>query len=242
LKNFGILFLILFSSSIFAFEDPTKGKPFVPWLWEDQFYPTIKKAGEPSSLIVFGVGAGATAYSFSEDDDAQEWSSHVITEEQAQTGSILGGGMPGVGIAVIQLFVDQQNGLQHGRAIALTAATHISIAATVRRERPNKSPTKLSFPSGHASSIFATATSLAYSYGPIVGTLAYTAAVWNGISRIREEAHFASDVVAGAVIGIFWGRASALVKEDQEKSGELTYQIVPVPIEGGGEIVWLMDF
>ncbi len=230
----------LFPVAATAFDDPTQGKPFVPWLWEDQFYPTIKEGGSRSSLYVLTGGVAVSAYSFSQDDYGQDFARHAITKDQAEVGSKLGSGLPGVSVAVIQLFLDQQNGLAHGRALSLTALTHISIAATVQRERPNKSPTKLSFPSGHASSIFATATSLAYAYGPIVGTVAYTAATWNAISRVREEAHYVSDVVAGAAIGFYWGRASALAgrKQIEEESS----QLMPVPIEGGAQLVWLKDF
>ena len=107
----------LFSPCLsFAFEDPTQGKAFLPWLWEDQLRPTIEVAAEPSNLYLLAGGTALTAASFAydEDDKAPRFSRHAITEDQAQVGSILGGGLPGIGVAVVQLFVDQDNGLLHG--------------------------------------------------------------------------------------------------------------------------------
>ncbi|MEN0057208.1 MAG: phosphatase PAP2 family protein, partial [Bdellovibrio sp.] len=87
--------------------------------------------------------------------------------------------------------------------------TEWSRALLAQRERPSGRD-HLSFPSGHGSSAFATATSLAYSYGYKVGIPAYALAGFVAASRVNENIHWLSDVVAGAALGIFWGRASAL--------------------------------
>ncbi|RYZ64281.1 MAG: hypothetical protein EOP05_22290 [Proteobacteria bacterium] len=80
----------------------------------------------------------------------------------ASYGAVLASGMPAITVAVAQLVFDQQNGLMHGRAIALTSLTHITTAFIANRERPNKT-NRLSFPSGHSANAFTTAASLAYS-------------------------------------------------------------------------------
>lgn len=238
-KGVILISVFLLSFQAHGFEDPTGGKPFVPWLWQDQLKPTLKSAVEESNLYVLAGGAALTGVSFEYDDSAHEVATELITKEQAQIGSIIGGGPPLIGLALIQLVVDQEAGLAHGRAILFTAASHISIAALTQRERPNGSPTRLSFPSGHASHVFASATSLAYSYGPWVGTLAYGVAVWNGLSRIREEAHWLSDVVAGATLGIFWGRASAKASEEKEVS---LLSFYPMSLPGGAGFGFHMKF
>lgn len=59
-----------------------------------------------------------------------------------------------------------------------------------------------SFPSGHATHAFAIAGGIAAeSDRPAVAAIAYGAAGLVGLSRIYDRAHWASDVIAGAVIG-----------------------------------------
>ncbi len=64
------------------------------------------------------------------------------------------------------------------------------------------------FPSGHSATVFAAATTLADAYQkPWVAYTAYGTATAVAISRITESTHWASDVFAGAVIGIFSTKA-----------------------------------
>jgi membrane-associated phospholipid phosphatase len=66
-----------------------------------------------------------------------------------------------------------------------------------------------SFPSGHATQAFAIASVIAADYPEEwwVQVVAYGAAGVVGLARIEQNAHFASDVVAGAIIGTVVGRA-----------------------------------
>lgn len=68
----------------------------------------------------------------------------------------------------------------------------------------------LSFPSAHASNIFTTATVVATMYHDKkwVAPLAYSIASVVGISRIHDNAHWASDVMTGAAIGFLSAKAS----------------------------------
>lgn len=72
----------------------------------------------------------------------------------------------------------------------------------------NGKKTNSSFPSGHTTVAFAAATVYALEYGnkPWVPVLAYTAASLTGLSRITENKHWISDVVAGAALGYLTGR------------------------------------
>ncbi len=65
-----------------------------------------------------------------------------------------------------------------------------------------------SFPSGHTTVAFAAATVFAMEYRStrIVPIIAYSAATLIGLSRIGENAHWASDVLAGAALGFLCGR------------------------------------
>jgi membrane-associated phospholipid phosphatase len=64
------------------------------------------------------------------------------------------------------------------------------------------------FPSGHTTVAFAAATVYAMEYRdkPLIPILSYSAATLIGISRMTENQHWASDVVAGALLGYLCGR------------------------------------
>ena len=74
-----------------------------------------------------------------------------------------------------------------------------------KRTRPDGSD-NLSFPSGHASTAFAWATVAQSHYGWKVGVPSYLAASAIGFSRISNNKHHLSDVLAGATIGYITGR------------------------------------
>lgn len=190
---------------------PPKGRSLTDWLWKDQIKATLEKADDEGNLWVLVGTAAATALAHEEDADFRDryGDNKGMSQEQCEYGAILGSGGPGIALALGQIYFDTDNGLQHARALGFTSLSHITIALAVQRERPNGK--NLSFPSGHTSSAFATATSLAYSYGPWVGIPALAVATYIGLSRPANNAHWLSDVVAGAGLGIFWARASSMV-------------------------------
>jgi len=65
-----------------------------------------------------------------------------------------------------------------------------------------------SFPSGHTTAAFSAATVFAIEYKnkPYIPIIAYSAATLVGLSRITENKHWATDVVAGAALGYLNGR------------------------------------
>ena len=89
-------------------------------------------------------------------------------------------------------------------SVALMAGAVNGIKYSVGRLRPDGSRYN-SFPSGHTSTAFMTATMLHQEYGwrsPWFSIGGYTAAAITGVSRICNNRHWLSDVVAGAGIGI----------------------------------------
>lgn len=89
-------------------------------------------------------------------------------------------------------------------SVALMAGTVKGLKHTVHRLRPDGSDSD-SFPSGHTATAFMTATMLHKEYGwrsPWFSIGGYTAAAVAGASRIMNNRHWMSDVVAGAAIGI----------------------------------------
>jgi membrane-associated phospholipid phosphatase len=79
------------------------------------------------------------------------------------------------------------------------------IKVAVGRVRPNQEDDK-SFPSGHSSNAFALATVAERHYGWKIGVPAYLLAGLVGASRLEQDKHYLSDVVAGATLGYIVGR------------------------------------
>ena len=114
-------------------------------------------------------------------------------------------------------------------AQSMTAAIKMSVGRT----RPDG--TQYSFPSGHASVSFATATVLQRNLGWKVGIPAYGFATYVAASRIQDKRHFLSDVAFGAAIGIVAGRSVTVGKGDGK------FSVAPSAAPGGGGIsfTWL---
>jgi membrane-associated phospholipid phosphatase len=80
-----------------------------------------------------------------------------------------------------------------------------ALKVSINRERPDGSDED-SFPSGHTSNAFMLASVTSAHYGMRVGIPAYVAASAVGVSRLRSDVHWFSDVVAGATLGYIVGR------------------------------------
>lgn len=65
-------------------------------------------------------------------------------------------------------------------------------------------PNKFSFPSGHAAFYFALST-IIYFYNKKAGLFFYLASFLISISRVFSGVHWPSDILAGAIVGIFSG-------------------------------------
>lgn len=107
-------------------------------------------------------------------------------------------------------------------AQTLTGAVKMS----VRRGRPDG--TEFSFPSGHTSVTFASATVLQRHLGWKAGIPAYAAASYVAASRIHDRRHFFSDVAFGAAVGIVSGWSVTVGQ------GQKSVTMTPVASPGGG--------
>lgn len=136
-----------------------------------------------------------------------------ISRDGTKFGAVWGSGLPGAGIALVQWGVDREAGIAHGEAMAFASLSHISLVLLARRERPGSATEWNSFPSGHSTSAFATATALSYSYGPLAAATLYPLAAFTAMARVSDDRHWFSDVVAAAFIGIYWGRATSFHHE-----------------------------
>ena len=98
-------------------------------------------------------------------------------------------------------------------AYAMTAVFVNSMKYSVRQLRPDNSAHN-SFPSGHTATVFTGVEILYQEYKhsqPWVGITGYVVATGVGLLRIYNNRHWASDVVAGAGIGILSAKLSYLL-------------------------------
>jgi len=91
-----------------------------------------------------------------------------------------------------------------------------------------------SFPSGHTTQAFAIASVVAMrSSGWLVPTLAYTAATVVAFDRVNDRVHFASDAVAGAIVGTVTGRFLVARHRRQASDQPVRVEIEVAPIRNG---------
>lgn len=100
----------------------------------------------------------------------------------------------------------QETGAMGFEALSLAGIETEVLKYSARRRRPDGADLA-SFPSGHTSESFAVASVLGSQYGWRAGVPAYLAAAFVGYTRIQNDKHWLSDVVAGAGLGILSGRA-----------------------------------
>ena len=105
----------------------------------------------------------------------------------------------------------KQNGLVIGASFLVTTLVATTLKHTINRARPFETYPDIqkltsggssSFPSGHTSDAFSTATSLSLAFPKwYVIAPSFTYATLAGYSRIHLGVHYPSDVLAGAIVG-----------------------------------------
>lgn len=176
----------------------------------------------PALIIVGGAIAGGSIYSFDE-----------RIQSNFSGGPKLGGfnsaakyiGAPYV-LGPSSLLIFGSGVLFKSERVAflgenLTEAFLMNLAVTgilkvsFGRQRPNGG--NLSFPSWHASGMFATATVLEVLEGPLWGIPAYLLAGMVSYSRLDSNSHFLSDVVFGAALGTAIGLGTSWYHKKKNK-------------------------
>lgn len=121
---------------------------------------------------------------------------------------------------------------QDGLAASIVASGIVTPALkfTIGRSRPRQNAGRydfhpfsgsVSFPSGHTTQAFAVASVISAHYDNLlVDTAAYGVAAAVGLARVYHDAHYTSDVVAGAIIGTLVGHS--IVEHNQKlREGKL---------------------
>jgi membrane-associated phospholipid phosphatase len=202
----------------------------------------VKNLPSRDNAWIAGIGAGLALASHQGDNRvARNAAKENTFEDVFDGGARIGSGMAQIGAAFGAYAIGRFSGNDKLAAVGrdLVRAQVFNTVLTqgikfaAQRERPDGSD-KYSFPSGHASTAFATATVLQRYYGLKVGLPAYAMATYVATSRLTENKHYLSDVAFGAAIGVIAGRTSTL------HLGGSAFAITPIVGPNGGAGIGLV--
>jgi membrane-associated phospholipid phosphatase len=179
---------------------------------------------ESAAILATGLTAALGVHPA---DDAVRRAGDRTTDAPFRAGAIIGGAPVQLGVPVAAYVIGRLGGHPCAarlgadliEAQALAAGMTVAIKQATRRSRPEGSG--FSFPSGHASAAFASATVLQRHFGWKVGVPAYAVAGYVAASRVEMSRHFLSDVAFGAAVGIVAGRTVTIGR---------THRLAVVPI------------
>ncbi len=181
---------------------------------------------EETALLI-GAAVGGALSARPADDNLQTWAAEQGPSGYTRIGRTVGDGWIQGGAALATYGVGLVSGhrtVTHVgsdliRAQALNAVITRGMKFAAGRRRPSGG--RESLPSGHASASFASAAVLDSHFGPKVGIPAYAVAGFIGWTRVRDNAHWLTDVIVGGAIGAVVGRTVARGHRNQ------TWAIVP---------------
>lgn len=232
-------YFILFLSSV-CFADSQQ-----PSFAELHVYPFFEKATDQTSQFILAGGALSVAVVNPQDDHIRaDWKNyHYMSKDSAKAGDLIGSGAVGaLSLGAQYLWdADRDNWISHARALAWSTVFSSVMKYSFGRPRPGNSDDHHSFPSGHTTTAFTTATSLSYAYGWKMAVVAYPIATFVGLSRLSDDVHWGSDVVAGAFLGYWAARASFYSTKEVEENAQRN---VFLPVIGPDElgVRWVYEF
>jgi membrane-associated phospholipid phosphatase len=192
----------------------------------------------PSLMILAAGGLGAFAVTPKDNDVTRSFARADSLEDALDPGEIIGSGYVQFAAAAGTWIAGRATG--HPRVAAtgidlleaqlLNGAMTQGLKYAVARERPDGG--RYSFPSGHTSAMFATATVIQHRFGWKAGVAAYAAGVYVGAGRLSDRQHHLSDVIFGAALGTVAGRAISI---SHGRRARVTATVMP--IHGGAVVV-----
>jgi membrane-associated phospholipid phosphatase len=195
----------------------------------------IVRMPDKGSLAILGAGAGAALAAHTADASV----TGAVRDEPGlrpvfKPGATIGGMPFEVGAAAALMAIGHSSkhsclaslGSELLQAQFVGAAWTVAVKQMVRRDRPEG--TGYSFPSGHATTAFASATVLQRRFGWKAGIPAYGIASYVAASRVDMQRHYLSDVIFGAAVGIVAGRTVTV--------GTHRFEVGPIATTSGAGI------
>lgn len=200
------------------------------------------------NIIPFLVGAGLSLTARSFDDEVQD----AIADKATGVGDVgdaIGDRFVVTG-AIVGLFVlgqvtpdsrFRQVMFDLAQGLIINGVITTALKRSFGRQRPD-STSFSSFPSGHTSSLFSLTTILARHFGPKVGIPALATATFVAVSRVEDNEHFLSDIVAGGTVGFIVGRTVTAHLAHGSVGSERRVSVSPFPVRRGGGVYVSLTF
>lgn len=188
----------------------------------DHMWQGTKDTFSGSRLWIWGIGSAAALLAGSY--DVKVYKDLALSGDEFEfaneVSDLMGTGIIGVTVSLSMIWAGSHwendkvwnSGVSQFEALVATLAYTQALKVSVARNRPERFDPEQkahaldsSFPSGHTSTAFATASSLWANHGAMVGTPMMILAALTGYSRIQKGAHYFSDVMFGATIGMATG-------------------------------------
>jgi hypothetical protein len=191
------------------------------------------------TLMILGAGGAASILTSNSDGPVDRWTVNNPAGSWTSVGRIVGDGWTMGGMALgtwgIGELTDNRLMAHIGSDLIRTQVMNglLSRGLKIAVDRPRPTGGGHAFPSGHTSASFATAHVLHQHFGWKAGAPAYAAATFIGYTRIRDRAHWLSDAVFGAALGLASARAVTRGHESQ------TWSVIPAAVPGGAAIVFI---
>lgn len=201
----------------------------------------FRRLPSQDTLTVLGIGGAIAAAGRPKDWDVTNGFSATRMRSTFEPGATIGGARAQFAGALATYAVGRVTrnrrvagvGTDLIRAQLVAQGITAGIKLSARRHRPDGD--EFSFPSGHSSVTFATATVLQRNFGWKAGVPAYALASYVAASRVQMKRHFFSDVAFGAAIGIVAGRTVTVGR------GRARFAVAPTvsPTQAGVSLVLL---
>jgi hypothetical protein len=232
------------SKPLFVAPDLTRATDEPRSVWSDLFVDTAQEVRQlPSrdSLGWLAIGGAAALLSHPADPDVtRRLASSEPLHETLEAGAIVGSTPAQLGAALVTYAlgraIDKPRvrdvGADLVQAQLLAEGFTWGIKHATRRNRPEGSG--FSFPSGHTTVTFSSATVLQRHFGWKAGIPSYAVAAYVAASRVQMKRHNLSDVAFGAALGIVIGRTVTIGKDHA-----LLVSPLAVPGGTGASFTWL---
>ena len=215
-------------------------------------YVTAPLHARRQQWVRFGAALGAIAFAHQYDDDVRDHFETVTvapgTEPDTEDGRDAAPAVLALGGTWIAAAIgDEDDGRREAgmmlEAAAFSGAASYALKEIAARERPYATADADawgedgdSFPSMHTAAAFAIGTVLAESGNDRVRwlrrTIGYGLAAGTAYARMDHDAHWLSDTVAGAALGLATARF-VMKQRDDDRRGRLTFAPLPDGIEVG---------
>ena len=217
-----------------ALSNESSGRPFFKELGNDFVYLFQEK---DFYGLVGGLSLASVVFKSQFDNESPEfteqWGPSQFADNFFEFGEVLGSAVYPLAASALFMTLSGNRktstmkafGSDMIRAHFFNGLVTVSMKGLINRTRPNGA--SYSYPSGHTSTAFTTAGVINHHYGPKWGIPAFVLAGYVGLSRLQENKHYATDIIAGAVIGTYISYKISNRKNSDEK-----FTIMPSLVRG----------